>query len=67
MAPTPSPLTDADVEILVSCIKNAPKVTPKFEKVAQECGLKDEKAAWVLRPLSHPFSRFVSHVSYLRA
>jgi hypothetical protein len=39
-------LSDADIAVLVSSIKNSStKLVPDFDKVAEECGLKDSKAA----------------------
>ncbi|KAF7513571.1 hypothetical protein GJ744_008865 [Endocarpon pusillum] len=38
---------DADFAVLVSCLKNSStKLTPDFDKVAQECGLKSRMAAY---------------------
>jgi hypothetical protein len=38
--------TDADYQILISCLKNSTtKLAPNFDEVAKECGLKDSKAA----------------------
>ena len=37
---------DADFAVLISCLKNSStKLTPDFDKVAQECGLKGGRAA----------------------
>jgi hypothetical protein len=41
-----SQLSESDLSLLVSCFKNSStKLTPDFDKVAQECGLKGSKAA----------------------
>jgi hypothetical protein len=52
-------INEADIEVLISCIKNSStKLAPNFEKVAEECGLKDSKYASVT-PFSPP-----SHLTF---